>query len=137
MFEFNKTLEINNNKTLKLTLKAEPFEVMISGEKIAEYRKPSAWIMSRLYNKDGSEKEYDFVKFTNGYNSDSPSFLAIYCGFEIVEQNQIITYSNGLVVNVEKGDIMICFLITPIQNFTHKKIKFGQNNGTRIENTMD
>lgn len=101
---------MNSNRTLKLTLKRQPFQVMKTFEKSTEYRKPSEWIKSRIYNKDGTERDYDFVEFSNGYGSQVPKFKAVYCGFEICETNQTLTYSNGLIVEVEEGDIMICFM---------------------------
>jgi hypothetical protein len=96
-------------KTLKLTLKAQPFELMQTYEKCNEFRKPSDWIKSRLYNKDGSMKNYDLVEFTNGYGSTRPRFTAYYCGFSICQKDITLTYSNGLVVKVEKGDFIISF----------------------------
>lgn len=56
--------------TLNLSLHKLPFDVMLTGEKDKEYRKPSKWIVSRLYNKDGTLKKYDVVKFVNGYGHD-------------------------------------------------------------------
>ena len=43
-------------KTLYLTLKKKPFEVMKIGEKKSEYRENSKWMRSRLFNKDGTKK---------------------------------------------------------------------------------
>lgn len=93
--------------TLYLTLKKSPFEVMITGEKNEEFRKPSKWIESRLIDKNGQPKKYDNVKFVNGYGTDKPHFCADYKGFEKSKSNQTIKYSNGLIVNVEKGDYKI------------------------------
>ncbi|CAL2077602.1 conserved protein of unknown function [Tenacibaculum sp. 190524A02b] len=93
--------------TLFLTLSKEPFEVMATGEKSEEFRKPSEWIKSRLYDKEGNPRTYDHVKFVNGYGCDKPQFCADFKGFEISQINQTIKYSNGLIVLVEKGDIKI------------------------------
>jgi len=57
---------------LHLSIKKEPFEVMVTGEKDIEVRKISTWIDSRLFNKNGSKKHYDLVKFTNGYGKSRP-----------------------------------------------------------------
>lgn len=95
------------HKTLNLTLSKAPFEIMLSGEKKVEFRKPSIWIKSRLFNKDGSRKDYDVVKFVNGYGSDKPYFIAIYNG---VAQALGLTsrhYSNNLSVIIEPGDYQI------------------------------
>jgi len=100
-------------KTLLLTLQSKPFQVMLSGEKTVEFRKPSDWIKSRLFNKDGSRKEYDVIKFVNGYGEDKPFFVAIFDGFDNFTRgkynecaNQLI-YSNGLEVILEEGDFQI------------------------------
>ena len=96
-------------KTLKLTLSKLPFDVMVTGEKTCEYRKPSDWIKSRLLTKDGIHREYDFVKFTNGYGADKPYFVARFVGaFEWkVSPTKTKAYANGLVVDIEKGDFVI------------------------------
>ena len=75
---------------------------MVSEEKDKEFRTPSKWIMSRLENKT-----YDVVKFVNGYGNDKPYFIAEYLGYETIKQHECIRYSNGLVVDVYKGDIAI------------------------------
>ena len=95
-------------KILHLSLKKEPFEVMVTGEKNQEFRKPTKWILSRLYNKDGTPKHYDVVKFTNGYGKDKPQFVCEYKGLEELSGNVgIYKYSNGFEVNVVAGDIII------------------------------
>ena len=95
------------SNTLHLTLKKSAFDVMITGEKTKEFRKPSKWIISRLVDNNGNPKTYDNVKFVNGYGHDKPTFLADYKGFRIAEQETYIKYSNGLTVVVEKGDYII------------------------------
>ena len=47
--------------TLKLTLKKMPFEVMVTGEKKIEFRCPSKWIESRLFDKENSKRNYKFI----------------------------------------------------------------------------
>ena len=81
-------------KILHLTLKKPQFQVTSSGEKIYEFRRPSDWIKSRLI-----DKEYDLVKFTNGYGSDKPFFICEYLGWSFAKPASY-KYSNGLVVNV-------------------------------------
>jgi hypothetical protein len=99
-------------KTLKLTLHKKAFEVMVTGEKQYEYRNPSNWILSRLCGKN-TRKEYKFVKFTNGYGADKPYFVAEFLGFDAVDfseysvKSTIMTYSNGLTVEIQEGDIAI------------------------------
>lgn len=94
-------------RTLKLTLSRPPFEVMETGEKLKEYRKPSKWIKSRLQNPDGSDKIYSRVRFTNGYGSDKPRFECAYLGYSVCKIEFTVSFSNGLTVKVEKGDYII------------------------------
>lgn len=93
--------------TLNLSLHKLPFDVMLTGEKDKEYRKPSKWIVSRLYNKDGTLKKYDVVKFVNGYGHDKPYFVCEYLGFEICTRQFTDVYSNGFEVEVYAGDYII------------------------------
>jgi hypothetical protein len=79
-------------KILHLTLKKLPFDVMVTGEKIIEFRKPSKWIISRL------QKQYDVIKFTNGYGKDKPYFIAKYAGYGMERVGRSFKYSNGLTV---------------------------------------
>ena len=89
-------------RVLKLTLSKKPFEVMVTGEKDREYRRPSKWILSRLLNK-----EYDVVEFTNGYGKDKPRFTCEYRGYLISASERSITFSNGLALDVKSGDVVI------------------------------
>ncbi len=89
-------------KILYLTVSKLPFDVMVTGEKKQEFRKPSQWILSRLYNK-----EYDYVKITNGYSKDSPFFIARYLGWEYNSKEFAVVYTNGLRVDVEPFDYII------------------------------
>lgn len=99
--------------TLLLTLSKLPFDVMVTGEKDKECRKnkPSktgkSWMSSRLYDKKGKVKHYDFVHFINGYGGAKPFFVAEYKGFTTATKSETITYKNGLVVEVEIGDFII------------------------------
>lgn len=105
--------DLDSKQTLKLTLSKKPFEVMITGEKTEEFREVKKWTTSRLYNKDGSKKEYKYVKFTNGYGKDRPYFICIFNGTYI--GNHINrTYSNNLNLSfeneiyvIELGEIII------------------------------
>lgn len=97
-----------SSKVLLLNLKKEPFEVMVTGEKKIEYREMKEWMYSRLFDKDGNPKQYDYVKFILGYSNDNPFFYAPFLGIE--ELNEVDeTYSNGLSVkfNDEKYGIKL------------------------------
>ena len=88
-------------QVLTLSLKAEPFEVMRTGEKKFEYREKSKWIESRLIDsKTGKDKEYDYVKFVNGYGATRPHFTTSFKGYKF-EKDGVLSerYSNGLEVD--------------------------------------
>tara|TARA_B100000780_G_C21111553_1_gene449231 strand:- start:91 stop:402 length:312 start_codon:yes stop_codon:yes gene_type:complete len=88
-------------KTLHLTLKKNWFDLMLSGRKMAEFRKPSDWIKQRLINR-----EYDLIKFINGYGNDKPFFICVYKGYEVTHKNEEIIFKDQTVI-VEKGDYKI------------------------------
>lgn len=105
-----RTAMSKEKRVLWLTLKKEPFEVMVTGEKMDEFRKPSRWIMRRLFvNGDPSQgpRHYDSVLFVNGYGKHRPSFERKYGGCILASESREYTYSNGLIVRVERGDIII------------------------------
>lgn len=101
-------IDLEGKKVLKLTLKKEPFDVMVTGEKSTEYRHPSDWIVSRLMEKKGGFKKYDFVLFTNGYGSDKPYFIAEYLETYQNVIRKSYEYSNGMTVDVQIGDLAVC-----------------------------
>ena len=73
--KFNSESELSQYKILNFNLKLEPFNVMVTGEKKFEYRDISDYWKSRFYNKDGSLKHFDYVKFTHAYSSKNPFFI--------------------------------------------------------------
>lgn len=106
-------LVLKNKKVLRLTLSKLPFELMVTGEKKIEYRKPSKWILSRLFEKDGvTPKEYDLICFTHGYGSHRPYFICEYWHFIPLHKEKnhyigLMEYANGLKFKIEEGDIAI------------------------------
>lgn len=84
--------------TLHLTLHKKAFEVMVTGEKTEEFRKPSVWMHRRLI------KPYEYVKFVNGYGSHRPYFICKYLGYGFNTTAFCRTYSNGLKVQVDVSD---------------------------------
>ena len=88
-------------KILHLTLKKSWFDLMISGEKTTEFRKPSDWIKQRLI-----DKEYALIRFVNGYGSDKPFFVTKYLGYEVAEKDEEILFKKETVV-MKKGDYKI------------------------------
>lgn len=67
---------------------------MVSGEKNVEFREQSKWIESRLIGK-----QYDRVRFTNGYGATRPRFSVSFKGFKLAPKGVYKTYSNGLEVD--------------------------------------
>lgn len=67
---------------LFLTLKKQWFDEIKAGTKKTEFRDKTKWIKSRLFNKDGTPRKYDFVVFQNGYKKDSPRIKVEFLGFE-------------------------------------------------------
>lgn len=63
-------------RVLRLTLKRKWFDMIASGEKREEYRKPGKWILSRLEGK-----EYDRIEFKNGYGPHVPTMEVEYLGW--------------------------------------------------------
>ncbi len=60
---------------LSLTLKKQWFNLILSGEKTEEYREIKPYWNVRL------KKNYDVIRFRNGYISTSPWFMIQYKGF--------------------------------------------------------
>jgi hypothetical protein len=94
-------------RVLKMTLSKQPFEVMVTGEKQQEYRSPSDWMMSRLYDTKERAKDYDAVFFRNGYQPHQPWFLAEFLGWEEAAADDSRSFSNGLVVPIPRGTIIL------------------------------
>jgi len=86
------------SKILYLTVKKKWFDMIASDEKKEEYRQDVKWIRSRLFNSDGTKKEYDIIRFTNGYRKDSPTVDVVYGGFDFGIPNP--KWSNGGQENV-------------------------------------
>ena len=83
-------LKMKNHKILKLNVEHRWFELMVTGQKDREFRKPSDWIKSRLWKKvktiAGSvpvyePREYDFIEIRSGYGKHRPYFIAEFQGF--------------------------------------------------------
>ena len=64
-------------KVLRLTLKRKWFDMILSGEKIEEYRDLKDYWHKRLTEFGGKWrvfKKFDAIKFTNGYRQNSDNF---------------------------------------------------------------
>ena len=94
-----------------MTLKAQPYEVMVTGEKKVEFREATRWIESRLIDSTtGKVKQYDRVKFANGYGKERPSFTVSYKGYELKAKGVRKRYSNGLEVDTRGKPTYVIFL---------------------------
>jgi len=62
-------------KILTINIKRKYFDLIKNGKKKEEYRLIKKYWIDRLENK-----EYDFIRFQNGYNSDSEKFIIEYLG---------------------------------------------------------
>lgn len=98
--KINSEAQLKNSKILFLNLKTEPFKVMITGEKNEEYRDIGDWMNSRVFNKDGSKRDYDYVKFVLGMGADKPVFICRFKGIKKVK-NIHKKYSTGHEVNFD------------------------------------
>lgn len=96
-------------KILHLSLKKNWFDLMVSGEKKKEFRSGGSWIRSRLYDKNDYPRDYDFIKFVNGYGKDKPYFICEYIDFvECYMDVETHEYSDGSKVEgIGKGDFII------------------------------
>ena len=73
---------------------------MVTGEKKEEFRLQSKWIESRLIDSaTGKDKQYDRVKFVNGYGKHRPSFTVSFKGYKLEANGVYREYSNALVVD--------------------------------------
>lgn len=90
-----------------LNISEGPFDVMFSGEKKNEYRKPGKWITSRLFDKKGNRKNIIHAKIVHGYGNHRPYFVCEFKGFYKSEKNFTMTYSTGFSVHIKKGDYIL------------------------------
>ena len=93
-------------KVLKLTLKKKWFDLMKDGFKKIEFRDPSEWILSRLLDENGNEKEYDLIEFRNGYGKNAPSFCCEFLGWDIEEKQTEYIFGSVKIIS-EVGTVKI------------------------------
>lgn len=107
--------------TLHLTLKKKWFDMILSGEKKEEYREVKDYWMKRLAGVDGCGtsynftilnnrenkcKEFDVIKFKNGYAKDARSFTIECKGIEVKEGNRKWGAPNYKVFAIKLGKII-------------------------------
>ena len=65
-------------KILHLNLYRKYFDAIVNGTKIIEYRDKTDYWKKRIEGR-----EYDIIKFRNGYATDAPTMLAEYNGYKV------------------------------------------------------
>ena len=71
-------------KILHLNLYRKYFDAIVNGTKVFEYRQKTDYWKKRI---DG--REYDIIKFRNGYAKDAPTMLVEYNGYDITDRYEI------------------------------------------------
>lgn len=94
-------------KPLNLVLTNAYFNMTGEPGKMFEIRKPSKWILSRLFNKDGSVKNYTHVELCDGYKKNRSTKFREFKGFSIASHEMSIGIPNGEILTISKGDIII------------------------------
>lgn len=95
-------------KILKLNLTFAWYNFMVKGisNKDEEIRKPTDWIKKRLFNKDGSKKQYDKIRFYRGYTT--AYFETDFKGFIQSPLSIHKEYNHGeRFVRIDKNDFII------------------------------
>ena len=71
-------------KILHLNLYRKYFDAIADGTKTTEYRNKTDYWKRRIEGK-----EYDIIKFRNGYAKDAPTMLVEYNGYDITDRYEI------------------------------------------------
>jgi hypothetical protein len=94
-------------RVLFLVLSQKAFDITGTIEKPFELRNDSKWIRSRLFNKDGSLRQYDVVVFQNGYRAKAEVKTFKFLRTEILKSRKKWNFSNDLKFITGKGDYKI------------------------------
>ena len=71
-------------KILHLNLYRKYFDAIVNGTKTIEYRDKTDYWKKRIEGR-----EYDIIKFRNGYAKDAPTMLVEYKGYDIGEEYEL------------------------------------------------
>lgn len=71
-------------KILHLNLRKKWFDMIKSGEKKEEYREVKPYWQARLV-KAGLMKDFDFIRFKNGYGKDAPTIDVEFLGSYVAD----------------------------------------------------
>jgi hypothetical protein len=91
--------------TLQLTLKKKWFDLIAKGEKRFEYREYKKHWMCRLLGRSGI-RNYDEIRFTNGYGKDKPFLRVEFEGAAIIEAEHC-SPENGELLDPEQKYFVI------------------------------
>ena len=81
-------------KILYLNLYRKYFDAIVNGTKTIEYRDKTDYWKKRIEGR-----EYDIIKFRNGYAKDAPTMLVEYNGYDITDRYEI---KLGKILGVDK-----------------------------------
>ena len=81
-------------KILHLNLYRKYFDAIVNGTKTIEYRDKTDYWKKRIEGK-----QYDIIKFRNGYAKDAPTMLVEYNGYDITDRYEI---KLGKILGVDK-----------------------------------
>lgn len=95
------------SKNLNLVLKEKYYNITGEPGKMWELRKPTDWIISRLTNKDGTMKNYDFVELCNAYKKGRETKLRKFITVSFLMHNGFIILPSGEKLEHETGDLLI------------------------------
>ena len=87
-------LNIKKLKILYLNLYRKYFDAIVNGTKTIEYRDKTDYWKKRIEGR-----EYDIIKFRNGYAKDAPTMLVEYNGYDITDRYEI---KLGKILGVDK-----------------------------------
>ena len=71
-------------KILHLNLYRKYFDAIVNGTKVFEYRQKTDYWKKRIEGR-----EYDIIKFRNGYAKDAPTMLVEYKGYNIGKEYEL------------------------------------------------
>lgn len=87
--------------------------MILRGEKLEEYRQMTDYWKKRLFEKDGTPKQYDIIRFTNGYGRHLPSFEIEYKGIDSGMPKWKWSHIGYSVYRLKLGEIKATYNISP------------------------
>jgi len=117
-------------KILHLTLKKKWFNMIASGEKKEEYREDKMYWKNRLVKPDywhsQTCKEFDIIRFRNGYAKDAPTMDVECKGIRLADPCEMNEawydkYYSARVFIISLGEVML----TMPENMINEQFKTG------------